>query len=86
MVRGLDRFRVHFAPFAASYKNDVFRLYRIIDPARQVALPHPIAMDLRQFFAQMETGRDVDLKNLGLKNTSLAEILAQLRSIYVLAV
>lgn len=68
------------------HKNDVFRLYRIIDPKRSIGLPLAIAQDLRQFFERMEENQGVDLKILGLRNTSLAEVLAQLRTIYGLAV
>ncbi len=64
------------------HKNDVFRLYQIIDPEQSIGLPGSIAEDLQQFFDEMQEGQSVDLKNLGLRNRSLDEILGDLRSIY----
>jgi hypothetical protein len=64
------------------HKNDVFRLYRIIDPELSIGLPGSIANDLRHFFDGVDAGQDVDLKSLGLKNTSLDEVLGNLRSLY----
>jgi hypothetical protein len=67
------------------HKNDVFRLYRIIDPSLSIGLSRSIEEDLRRFFDQMEESQRVDLKNLGLRNTTLDEVLGNLRSIYGLA-
>lgn len=64
------------------HKNDVFRLYQIVDPKQSIGLPGSIAEDLRQFFHEIEAGQGVDLKNLGLRSRSLDEILGDLRTIY----
>ena len=64
------------------HKNDVFRLYQIIDPEQSIGLPGSIKEDLRQFFDEAESDQGVDLKNLGLRSRSLDEILKDLRSIY----
>lgn len=64
------------------HKNDVFRLYQIIDPGQSIGLPASIKEDLRQFFDEIESEQSVDLKNLGLRSRSLDEVLKDLRSIY----
>lgn len=64
------------------HKNDVFRLFRIVDPELSISLPGSIEKDLRQFIDEMEAGQSVDLKNLGLRSTGLDEVLGNLRSIY----
>lgn len=64
------------------HKNDVFRLYQIVDPSQSISLPGSIEEDLRRFFHEIEAGQSVDLKNLGLRSRSLDEILGDLRSIY----
>lgn len=64
------------------HKNDVFKLYQIVDPEESIGLPASIEEDLRQFFDEIESESSVDLKNLGLKNSSLDEVLRDLRSIY----
>lgn len=66
------------------HKNDVFRLYQIIDPSQSISLPGSIEEDLRRFFDEMEKDQNVDLMSLGLRSRSLDEILGDLRSIYCL--
>lgn len=65
------------------HKNDVFRLYRILSPETRVALPGSVAGDLTQFFDAVAADPP-DLKNLGLKNTTIGEILENLKMIYQL--
>ena len=64
------------------HKNDVFRLYQIIDPQLFIDMPISIRGHLQQFFVEMEEGQGVDLKNLRLRSTTLTEILYKLRLIY----
>jgi flagellin-specific chaperone FliS len=64
------------------HKNDVFRLYQIIDPALSISLPGSIGENLQDFLNLMEEGKSVDLKSLGLRRTTLNEVIAKLRSIY----
>jgi hypothetical protein len=64
------------------HKNDVFRLYQIIDPALSIDLPGSIAENLRDFLNRVEESKSVDLKSLGLRRTTLDEVIANLRSIY----
>ena len=64
------------------HKNDVFRLYQIVDPEQSIGLPASIKEDLRQFFDEIESDQSVDLKVLGLRSRCLDEVLKDLRSIY----
>ena len=66
----------------AKHKNDIFRLYRIIDPAFKGEIPEKILEDMAAFLDAMGS-ETVDLKNLGIKDLNLDMILAELRRLYV---
>jgi len=66
----------------AKHKNDVFRLYRVIDPAFKTDIPKDIRADMGAFLDAMAS-ESVDLKNLGIKGQGLDSILAELRRLYV---
>ncbi len=66
----------------AKHKNDVFRLYRVLDPAFKTGLPKEIRDDMGAFLDAMES-EPVDLKNLGIKDQGLDSILDELRRLYV---
>lgn len=66
----------------AKHKNDVFRLYRVLDPAIKIGIPKEIRDDMRAFLDAMVSER-VDLKNLEIKGQSLGSILGELRRLYV---
>ena len=51
------------------HKNDVFRLYPILNPAFSGKIPDTIKCDLREFLARMEM-EIVDLKSLSLNSTT----------------
>jgi hypothetical protein len=84
VVEGLDRFARHFAGHTGQYikkhKNDVFRLFAIIDPEFSAKIPPQITDDLAAFFGHMET-EDVPLKTLGLQGQTRDGVLAELRRI-----
>jgi hypothetical protein len=63
------------------HKNDVFRLYQIIDPDLDPAAPDKVKNDLRAFIAGM-ADEDVDLKALGVRTGTLDDILKSLQSFY----
>jgi len=65
------------------HKNDVFRLYQILSLDTDIALPQSIADDMRMFLDKV-SDEPPDLKNLGIRNTSLAEIIGNLKKIYKL--
>jgi len=66
----------------AKHKNDVFRLYRVIDPAFKTDIPKDIRDDMGAFLDAMRS-EPVDLKNLGIKDQGLDSILGELRRLYV---
>jgi len=64
------------------HKNDVFRLYRVIDPGFKIDIPKEIRADMEAFLNAMGS-EGVDLKNLGIKSQDLDSILGELRRLYV---
>ncbi len=66
----------------AKHKNDVFRLYRVIDPASKIEIPRLVCADMGAFLDAMGS-ESVDLKNLGIKSQNLNTILDELRRLYV---
>lgn len=66
------------------HKNDVFRLFTIIDPDFRVSLATQINTDMQSFFAEI-VNEPPDLKSLGLKSTPMETVLNSLRTIYGLS-
>jgi hypothetical protein len=66
------------------HKNDVFRLYQILDPDSDPVAPETVKSDIREFIARMRT-EDVDLKSLGLRTGTRDGILAEIANVYRLA-
>lgn len=64
------------------HKNDVFRMYRIIDPTFAGDVPESIRNDLKKFIARMRN-ESIDFKTLGLGATDLESVLGELGRIYV---
>lgn len=65
------------------HKNDIFRLYQVIDPSFQKDIPEEVSKDMSAFLDAMES-EDVDLKNLGVKGGNKESIIEELRRMYVL--
>lgn len=63
------------------HKNDVFRLYAIVDPEYQARPAKPICLDMMQFVESMRT-EDIDMKAMGLGQTPLDSVLAALSHRY----
>jgi hypothetical protein len=59
------------------HKNDVFRLYQILDPASDPAAPAAVKKDIHEFISQMR-GENVDLKSLGMRTGTRDSILAEI--------
>ena len=70
------------AKVIAKHKNDVFRLYRILNPAFKTDIPKDIRDDMGAFLDAM-VSEPVNLKNLGIRDQSLESILGELRRLYV---
>ena len=63
------------------HRNDVFRLYQIVDPSPLRESPPVVATDMGRFLTEVR-GETIDLKSLGIARISLEEVLAQLGRIY----
>lgn len=63
------------------HKNDVFRLYQILDPDSDPEAPETVKNDILEFISRMRD-QDVDLKILGLGTSTLDDILAVIANVY----
>lgn len=63
------------------HRNDVFRLYVILEPDRRVSLEGRVRNDMEQFISQV-SDETIDLKAMGIKGQSLDEVLTTLTSVY----
>ena len=66
------------------HKNDVFRLFQILDPANDPAVPEAVKRDIREFITRMRD-EDVDLKALGIRGATRELILEEIANAYRLA-
>ena len=64
------------------HKNDVFRLFQIISPELRVELPEVVADDMVRFFDALSEEPGIPLKNFGLGNLSVLDVIRTLRSVY----
>ena len=65
------------------HKNDIFRLYTILDPSVKPGIAETIRADLLQAFERLRYDV-VDLKALGVPGTTVSEILKELEAFYEL--
>ena len=63
------------------HKNDVFRLYQIVDPEVKLEAPDKVKVDMATFVTRVAS-EGVDLKALGMAKANLESILADLRRLY----
>ena len=65
------------------HHNDIFRLYRLLSADNRIELPEPVRIDMQQCLniIAMET---IDLSVFGLRNTTLDEVVQNLKKIYEL--
>ena len=63
------------------HKNDVFRLYQILDPTSDPKAPEAVKKDIAEFISRMR-GEDVDLKALGIRTGTRDDILAEIARVY----
>ncbi|MDP8239674.1 MAG: hypothetical protein P9X24_11345 [Candidatus Hatepunaea meridiana] len=64
------------------HKNDVFRLYQLLTPDSKIHLPSSIAEELKQFIDRVRSDSSINLKQLGLINTTPNEVFDNLETIY----
>lgn len=63
------------------HKNDVFRLYQIVDPEAMSEIPKAVKTDMATFVTQVAS-EGIDLKALGMPKLDLESVLADLRRLY----
>ncbi len=63
------------------HKKDIFRLFSLLSPDLRIRLSSTVLNDLNNFVNQMQT-EDIDLKQLGLRNLSLMQVLETVVQIY----
>ncbi len=64
------------------HRNDILRLHQLLSPATPILLPKSIRQDMQEFLDQIEDCSLTNLKDLGLKNTNLSEVLSIIKQIY----
>lgn len=64
------------------HKNDILRLYQLLTPLDRITAPSSIKQDMHQFLEHIKNDKEIDLKQLGLKNTNLKEIVDNLQLVY----
>lgn len=64
------------------HKNDVLRLYRLLDPGLVISVPQAIQRDIEEFLESIEFD-EIDLKNLGIMRSSPAVIREEIRRFYI---
>lgn len=65
------------------HKNDVFRLFAIVDPQARIVVSDAVGKDLREFIAAM-AHEPVDLRSLGIEGVALPDILSSLETVFLL--
>jgi len=68
------------------HKNDVFRLFQVIEPDKRVVLPDAIKADMQRFLETVMADPPQTLKPFGLGNIKFDEIIEMLRTIYELSI
>ena len=64
------------------HRNDVFRLFQVIELNESTKLLGTVKEDMQKGLDQLLKEESLDLKNLGVKNRSVKEVVAMLRTKY----
>jgi hypothetical protein len=64
------------------HKNDIFRLFQIIDTGSHINLKQSILGNVKEYFIKMKTEEPVDLKALGVSDVSIETIISSLENVY----
>ena len=65
------------------HKNDVFRLFAIVNPQARIKVSDSVRKDLKEFIAAMDH-EPVDLRALGIEDVALPDILSSLGTVFSL--
>ena len=68
----------------SKHKNDIFRLFQLVIPSRNITLPPQIHTDMQRFMQRIEAEPEVNTKQLKV-GAKAADIIAVLKNIYSLA-
>ncbi len=63
------------------HRNDIFRLFQVVDPDAEIETPGPIVTDMKSFLDQLPA-ENVDLKSLGLRTVTLQDVIDRLGELY----
>lgn len=63
------------------HKNDVFRLYQVLDPERDPEAPAAVRADISEFIQRVRA-EGVELKAFGIQKATLDDVLAGIASVY----
>jgi len=63
------------------HKNDIVRLYQVVDPVFTIEVPARIRTDMAECLTALAS-ESIDLRSLGIRKKNWAEVLADLRSMY----
>ena len=64
------------------HKNDVFRLFPVLEPNEIIELPLSVKNDLRDFIFLIENDTTINIKNLGIRRIGLKEVMERLKIIF----
>lgn len=67
------------------HKNDVFRLFQLLEPDTRLSLPGSIGEDLNRFLQEVEANPPLSLKPFGLMGITIGQVFGALREIYGLS-
>jgi len=66
------------------HRNDVFRIFPLLAPNKTVEIAESIKSDMREFITAMAIEEALNIKDFGIRNMPLEEVLNNLSSIYKL--
>jgi hypothetical protein len=66
------------------HKNDIFRLFQILSPEARIDLPETISNDMQQYLAAISEEPDLSLKDFGLEDRKVPDVVGTLRQVYKL--
>lgn len=65
------------------HRNDILRLYQLLNPGERVPLPETIRADLTSFLHAVESGLEQQiLKQLGIAGVSVTEVIQTIKTVY----
>ena len=66
-------------------KNDVIRLFPLLNPSMRIDIPEAIQDDLKEYLKAIAEDKTINLKDLGISQFGIAEIVKSIEQIYGLS-